>query len=231
MSTKEHPIIMSAESVRAILDGQKTQTRRVIKPQPVPTLEKICLVSDRWEIGQEGYVPADQRNTWQCNTVIKCPYGKVGDRLWVRETWDFRAMKGACAVNRIVIIGYEADDTAKAVHVPLGYNPVVHRKKRSSIHMPKWAARIWLEITNVRVERIKDIDENDACAEGCELYTPETNLGPERTFQRLWDSINKKRGFGWEVNPWVWVVEFKRVESKAAAVADEVKIPGPKAAR
>lgn len=183
----EHPIIMSSEMVRAILEGRKTQTRRVIRnPQRL-----------------EGFMLKGEEAEW-------CPYGKPGDRLWARETMSL--WPGTVAV-------YNADGE----QMPSPLNPK-HQKwlnnySRStvpSIHMPKWAARIWLEITGIRVERVQDIDAVEAEAEG--MRRPK-RLCPDRhdeyileRFIRYWNSLNAKRGFGWDKNPWVWVIEFKRLQ-------------------
>ena len=178
--------------VQAILDGRKTMTRRVVKPQPA------------W-IGEPN-VPfktpdADPKG------IIKCPY-QPGDRLWVRETWaglpQFHNLNSE--IERYI---YKADEDA----TPLKWKP--------SIHMPKEAARIWLEVTSVRVERLQDITEEDAKAEGIAWERARKinrleNSGriidsAKAMFMRLWDSINAKRGYGWDINPWVWVIEFKKV--------------------
>ena len=196
--SKEHPILFTGDMVRAILDGRKTQTRRVIKnPQ---RLEGLMLEGEAGE--------------W-------CPYGVVGDRLYVRETW--------CA-------GIEWDDEKPSEIDPLcggndifylanGEKPEGYGKTRPNIFMPKWAARIWLEITGIRVERVQEITQDDIRAEGLWNYSEEYRneicmwrdsvYGIQQTglkwWKILWDSINAKRGYGWDVNPWVWVVEFKRV--------------------
>jgi len=189
--SKEHPILFTGDMVRAILDGRKTQTRRVIKnPQ---RLEGLMLEGEAGE--------------W-------CPYGVVGDRLYVRETW--------CA-------GIEWDDEKPSEIDPLcggndifylanGEKPEGYGKTRPNIFMPKWAARIWLEITGIRIERVQEISESDILEEGTftRNYPDLAQSKPQLQwvwdkFNKLWDSINAKRGYGWDVNPWVWVVEFKRV--------------------
>ncbi len=185
MST-ERPILFSSPMVRAILDGRKTQTRRVIKPQPEPVME---VLSD----GPHVTYTINARNT----SDYHCPYGGAGDRLWVRETWCphwagddcGEGPQGVCyaATNR------EPD--------PLRWRP--------SIHMPRWASRITLTVTGVRVERVQDITEADAEAEGCCVGVGAGNWrNTVHMFQGLWDSINAKRGYWWDENPWVWVVKF-----------------------
>ena len=200
---KDHPILFKAEMVRAILDGRKTQTRRVIKPQP----QMAQMISDR--TASLCY----PEMLWR-----ECPHGGPGDRLYVRETWGFCtdggndlhlrfAADNSCAE---IPIGHRAWASAKAKRLGIGLAP--------SIHMPRWASRIRLEIASVRVERVRDISEKDAEAEGIDCTEPfkvpyrgQYMATPELRFSFLWDSINAKRGFGWDVNPWVWRIEFKRL--------------------
>jgi len=190
---KEYPIIFNTEMVQAILDGSKTQTRRVMKPQP-----KHLPVS--WGcVGGKGFGFFDAE--WN---PVKCPYGQVGDsRLWVRETWY-------CATDKKTLLGYKADGD---------YPHDCFYMIRPSIHMPRKYSRITLEITDIRVERVQDITEDDADAEGVPILEPDdfpvagATYGISRQrFVHLWDSINAKRGYGWYVNPWVWVIEFKEIE-------------------
>lgn len=199
---KERPILFSGPMVRAILEWHKTQTRRVMKPQ---------LLQPDGARHKKLEVP---------NVLKLCPYGKPGDRLWVRETWLARG-GGAAALYRA---DYEDVEAAGLGGLYGGWKP--------SIFMPRWASRITLEVVNVRVERVQDITEADAIAEGvtceergekCSGFRPpgNTSIDPEECpscidgyipiYQRLWDSINSKRGFGWETNPWVWVIKFKRL--------------------
>lgn len=187
---KERPILFSGEMIRAILSGNKTQTRRVLNP----LCRQFPIVHfERWGIPYKDIVD------WQYNDAgnplwvstepdgttreWKCPYGEPEDRLWVRETWavygQFQSGEGYC---------YRADgDKAGIVWRP-------------SIFMPRQACRIKLEITGVRVERLQDISEEDAQAEGV------AGVG---TFGVLWNEINAKRGYGWDTNPWVFVIDFK----------------------
>ncbi len=191
---KERPILMNTENVKAILDGRKTQTRRVIKPQP-----------DFTEY-PDGKILPYEWSEWMAK--VKCPYGQVGDRLWVRET--------------VVIDGY-LDLYYKVDNTPLPTPPNDWKGYRGgewvgnipSIHMSKWMTSRWLEITEVRVERVQEITEEDVKADffigqivnGRLVITPAT----KETAPELWDSINAKRGYGWEVNPWVWVISFRRL--------------------
>lgn len=177
---KERPIIFSTPMIRAILDGRKTQTRRVAKD------------------------PA--RCEWLDGMWTACPYGCVGDRLWVREA--IYHCNGKWQQPNQEWIRYKATDKQPDADWPL----------RPSIHMPRWASRIALEIVEVRVERVQDITEVDAKAEGVHgeypADRPPTAIfsGPYRAqFSRLWNSINAKRGFEWAKNPYVWVVSFRRI--------------------
>ena len=209
----ERPIVFSAPMVRAILAGTKTQTRRVLKLQPPAGAEHHSLadVGHPWHdiYGHDG--PAVHR--------VRCPYGQPGDRLWVRENF--------CPIypqdphyNGGRPIEYDYAATYKHGH-RLG-DLIGEKKKWSpSIHMPRAASRITLEITGVRVERLQDISEADAQAEGCSLecMTPTGDdsgsaiYGPGG-YLALWESI--KGAGSWDANPWVWVVEFKRAEGEAA---------------
>lgn len=196
MPTNEHPILFSGEMVRAILDGRKTQTRRIIKPQP----EKI--------LPQEGWYEL-------------CPYGKVSDRLWVRENIRTLCYEGRTDFEYgSFLIEYIAD--GKIIRCPdknegwWRHNWHIRPATTiSSRFMPKWATRIWLEITGIRVERVQEISGENAQKEGWprdqELY-PMMNTGhkAKRWFRFLWDSLNTERGFGWNVNPYVWVISFRK---------------------
>lgn len=201
-TVKEHPILFKGEMVQAILDGRKTQTRRVIK-----------LADGR--LPDESDIPAHYGNeiltyimdfskTYPFWKQLDCPYGKPGDRLWVRETWGYSCgVYGNPPECNASCIMYKADDNNAT-------NPDDGRW-RPSIHLPRWASRIDLEITDVRVEQVQDITPRDAFAEGVrDNYLHQAPDWMDRqAFQELWDKINKPRGYGWDVNPWVWVVEFK----------------------
>jgi hypothetical protein len=191
---KEKPISFNSEMVRAILDGRKTQTRRVIKPQPGVGSYKGWVSSQGvWRNTQS--FPGDR---W------KCRYGQVGDRLWVRETF----WQGNSPTYGKHCVVYHADKKI-AWHEGTPFdNPDLEKdfRKMPSIFMPRWASRITLEITDIRVERVQDISLEDMWCEGV-LGTSDELLAS--MWYDLWNSINEKRGYGWEVNPWVWVVEFK----------------------
>jgi hypothetical protein len=220
----DRPIIFTGENVRAILDGRKTQTRRIIKDsclQQAP-FDEISPIMNKKPYCKNGeWFYELQATVDSCDRYkIKCPYGVVGDRLWVRETW--RCTGGGDLRNII----YRADgDSAMSycgiddgrtgiLHVPephwAEWDRLVYKTNRgcnwrSPIHMFKWAARLWLEITGIRVERVRNITDEDAKAEGVIVR----NIGdrPYHAFKNLWNSIH---GDGaWERNDWVWVVEFK----------------------
>ncbi|MDC8446071.1 MAG: hypothetical protein LV471_09135 [Nitrosomonas sp.] len=188
-TTKERPILFSVPMVRAILDGRKTQTRRVVKPQPL-------FVAD----------PNVPFKTASCDPkgIINCPYGKPCDRLWVRETFaiiDDESGYGSAYIE------YKAscDKPERIIWKP-------------SIHMPRWASRILLEVTNVRVDKLRDISEEDAMAEGYISTAIVNDAGDDYTgeyaaeaFRTLWKSPINGQG-SWDLNPWVWVVEFKVLE-------------------
>jgi hypothetical protein len=227
---RERPILFSAPMVRAILEGRKTQTRRVCTPTAFYSNET--------------------------RAKRPCPYGHPGDQLWVRETWNcFHDLTDAERTKQDKILrrfqdGKVRDIVAEAMALPVGsgerraiyaadfgdwaYDPDSDLHWRPSIFMPRWASRITLEITDVRVQRVQEISEEDALAEGVEpLSMTEQEIadlqisdsapwekklamamGPgcfshKFTFQMVWDSINAKRGYGWSANPWVWAVTFR----------------------
>jgi hypothetical protein len=210
---KERPILFSAPMVRALLDGSKTQTRRIVKPQPhIDAAGNFCVGKSCY--GQDGA----GRPVTKAFVEWHCPHGKPGDRLWVRETWAqpaaldpgptvYRADYPAC-----VLKGYE--------NVPA----VDDITWKPSIHMFRRDSRVLLEIVSVRVERLDDCSAADAVAEGIrrvgpgfERWHPDpadvhhtgSTQDPLLAYRGLWESIN---GAGsWAANPWVWVVEFKRV--------------------
>lgn len=193
----EKPILFSTPMVQAILDGRKSQTRRLVKPQPPHHTFSRMKGGHGCEIEvANGY-------------FMKPPY-QSGDRLWVRETWFCDECDPDCA-------GKENEDECPFNHVgnccygyKAQYTTGWHEKIkwRPSIFMPKEAARIWLTVTEVRVERLQEISDCDAWAEG---IVDEVPFGTAQTlFRELWDSINAKRGYGWDTNPWVWVISFEK---------------------
>ncbi len=206
---KERPIIFSAPMVRAILEGRKTVTRLGVKPQPeghywewVPGYvgEYRHEGDNLWHFAHR--IP--QNPQWDCERQIRCPYGQPGDRLWVRETWCYAwddEREGWTDPERYC---YRAD----GVEV-INVDDSECSPWKPSIHMPRRASRITLEVTGVRVERLQDISDEQALAEGVDRTNALYKGNSRRLFADLWDSIN---GFGsCAVNPWVWVVEFKRL--------------------
>ena len=209
---KERPILFSAPMVRAILDGSKTQTRRVVKPVGKDDSFALVDYGDGWwpyrSDDGESSIRADGNET-----PISCPYGKKGSRLWVRETWQ--AVNGNDRARHIVT--HPAPDRGWIEYAATPRTDEPAYKWRPSIHMPRWASRITLEITDVRVERLNSISEADARAEGAPGYEEGIDAPPPdedcewsyyASYRRLWERIN---GSGsWDANPWVWVVQFKR---------------------
>jgi hypothetical protein len=216
---KERPILFSGEMVRAILAGRKTQTRRVIKD----------ATGAYWD--HRGYQPVVKegsihhwifQETGQVNpywTPRDCPYGQPGDRLWVREAFIVTPPCWTDNENDYNIrddndegriIEYTATCDREAIRCAADY----HLHVRPSIHMPYWASRIKLEVTKIHAQRVQEISGMDAKREGVNIpaYLPQDGADLDwarMEYSHLWDRINAKRGFTWESNPWVWVVEFK----------------------
>ncbi len=186
---KERPILFNTEMVRAILDGRKTQTRRPVKPPPPDNTYSFHAIQGFNELAA-CFISSDMTKQAHWTKL----HSKVGDRLYVRETWAVEKRKE----KRIV---YKANNS----NTPIDFD-----RWRPSIHMPKYLARIWLEITDIRVERVKDITMEDSINEGVKtLLNFEKNYGMNArgAFIDLWNSIYKN----WKDNPWVFVREFKRV--------------------
>lgn len=207
----ERPIPLYRHEVCAVLDGRQTQFRRAMKPQPPK--------GDYWNAEEHMFMREGSR----LGLFRKCPYGVPGSTLWVRETWAHSFECGHYNhLHGNTKIIYRADN---------GCSP---DRWRPSIHMPRWASRLTLEVTDVRVERVQDISEKDVMAEGvydniaCLCSDEELidgvrfcgNCGRRLVdlvdghFVPFWDSINAKRGYPWESNPYVWVVTFKRIEGR-----------------
>lgn len=233
---RERPIIMGADSVRAILAGTKSQTRRVVTclggNRGGPVTEKTGVLY--WRPGEE-----DPTRWCGCDGLgslgwVRCPYGVVGDRLWVREAWaGLDELADGTSPDPPQTIGYRADHTAVVFGAGLVPRPADTRhwnwehssvRWRPSIHMPRWASRLTLEIASVRVERVQSITEADARAEGVALgqrpcsYVGRCNSGrcPAHNyvpaFAALWDSINGARpGCSWADDPWVFAISFRRL--------------------
>lgn len=210
---RERPILFSAPMVRAILSGEKTQTRRTVRPQP--DVARPGDISTGTAFAARS--TSDDKHLGRLGAVIQCPHGQPGDRLWVREAWQ-HANHPDGPYRSGVTVHYRADYIDDP-HGPGGEKSPEGRYRtwRPSIHMPRAASRITLEITGVRVERLRDISEADALAEGL-TPTPggwwsgaegQAAPTPQGAYALLWDSINGPGS--WGANPWVWVIEFRRI--------------------
>jgi len=203
---KERPILFSGEMVRAILDGRKTQTRRIVKPGWIPLVEEVLRVNGKWVFDVlEG--------------ELKSPFGRPGDHLWVRETAGSTKGNGITTVYRADGVKDDSGERTgwwfgdRFIHGEFGWIP--------SIHMPRSKSRITLEITDVRVERLQEISEADAKAEGIDPQWPykvemveDGDSVTRAQFSDLWDSVYEYDGpRGWDANPWVWVIDFKKIEA------------------
>jgi hypothetical protein len=207
---KERPIIFNGDMVRAILDGRKTQTRRPCRDQ---TPCKYAFEKDMptWPDGELYTGWTKDIAGLAIKIPTKSPYGEAGDRLWVRETWGLKTGSQNDHSSRV---SYRAGGD-KLVYwqdgdrIPEKYGYSLEPDKwRPSIHMPRWASRITLEVVDIRVERIQEIDGADCYREG------KREPNPVEKFHGSWDSIYAAKGTGWDANPWVWVVEFKRLEAE-----------------
>ena len=211
----EHPILMNGESMRAILAGRKSQTRRVVRPQPpVCWKEPKYTVYRTWvnRISDGTYIYVNDIPPSHATFPIgRCPY-QVGQILWVRETWG-AVWPGEDEVPTIreCEIEYRADLPAGCTDYP-GQWPAEDAigcddapKWRPSIHMPRWASRVTLRITDVRVQRVQEISAEDATDEGIRSALARVE------FAELWDGINAKRGYLWADDPWVWALAFEVV--------------------
>ena len=240
-ATNEHPIPFSGSMVRAVLEGRKTQMRRVIKPQPINFT------------GHKYIVPDHAPKAWHDYDgpfTDFCPYGAPGDRLWVRETWRVGGLDvGGYRSPIRVAIDYKASpeidrtpwvqgatgewllrmrdqtlDDANQKGVDQWDHGESPARWRPSIHMPRWASRITLVVKRVWVERVQEISPPDLVAEGVAtihdgcywgvFHEGERRMQHREAMHELWDSINASKGHGWNTNPWVWCVEFERIEVK-----------------
>lgn len=221
-SVKERPILFSGPMVRAILDDRKTQTRRVVHPQPSwRTKGPRHRLGDVYPWSWRLVAREEEIRAYRS---FACPYGRPGDRLWVRESFrlpgpidngigGFDRMSpqdAAVACFGIPTRWYEADGANLNSGAGFIGEP---GRLRPSIHMPRWASRLTLEVTSVRVERLQELTLADVNAEGVGSTTFIDARNARGHFARGWDSLNAKRGHGWDTNPWVWVVKFKRIAS------------------
>lgn len=226
----ERPVLFSGSMVAAILAGRKSMTRRVMHPQPaLPVVPRESVLSGEilW------CHPAPGDHTGILVKSYRCPYGKPGDTLWCRETWA-----------QVPRTAYHHDPSIPHRVSPDGHSWAVYREGwercqpcqwKPSIHMFRWASRLTLELVSVRVERLRDISEEDVAAEGIQAFTKDGKVfkywpcdphdgplkcawadlprDPREAFRHLWDRINgKKPGRSWADNPWVWTVSFRKVD-------------------
>lgn len=209
---RERPILFSSPMVRSLLEDRKTQTRRVINPQP-PSIEQVTKKSG----AGYSWMPPDRITpyfrvagpVWAVRELmgerpeLRCPYGVPGDRLWVRETWQ-----ESDSGPELYAADYESKEQAGV------------ERWRPSIYMPRLACRIVLELTGVRVERLQAITEDDSRAEGVECGSQSEGMFTARhAYAKLWDDINGKRA-PWESSPWVWVLSFRRLSTAEAKGAN-----------
>ena len=214
---KEHPILFSSPMVRAILEGHKTQTRRVIKG-----VDGNDRFVDKWIYSKALFTDniLNLVSRKPHDFLVKCPYGLEGDRLWVRETWAHDEPNcDDIHCGNPDHIWYHANETKIVADSFAG-----KARWRPSIHMPRWASRINLEILKIRVERLQDITKEDISAEGIKRTAGGEWLAPlagvpdypwdyaHEAYAALWNDLNDKRGYGWDVNPFVWIIEFERVK-------------------
>jgi hypothetical protein len=226
-AVKERPILFSGPMVKAILEGRKTQTRRVIKPQPAD------LRGDHFQ-GESLFntmIRKDLESDWRS---LACLYGQPGDRLWCKEGWRFASINHGSPrqfwtvqFRDFAVLPHPQPDQDLISHLTAkdtfteGATGIAFGRWRSSLHMFRWASRITLEITEVQVERLQSISEEDAKAEGVEsihfqILKPWVGYPVYREpFARLWESINGKGS--WELNPWVWAITFRRIDKEALA--------------
>ena len=231
---KERGLPMRQHELSGILDGSRTQFRRLIKwdSEGPPVGEGIRIrdlvpESDKHWSEEWGWSDADGDRGGSLS--IGCPYGQPGDRLWVRETWAIRdcghrvpldTFAADWPVKRLMYIATDDAPSETSKGKPYWWN------KRASTTMPRWASRLTLEVVAVRVERVQEISMADAKAEGLESAGKNSWWGGRKrgtckimranarmAFVDLWDSINANCGYGWDTNPWVWVVDFKRIEN------------------
>jgi len=214
----DRPILFSAPMIRALLAGVKTVTRRIVKLPPAPTHRGGW---DPTTVGGHGVVDAhgspvpEHAAIWNQTSgkIIVCPYGSRGDRLWVKEThaliWPGGDGPPDDVRDHAIEYRADTDGVCRPGEWPLGEpgSP----KWKPSIFMPRWASRITLDVTEVRVERLHAITEADARAEGCTGMPHFVDVTPREEFEQLWRGINGEES--WDENPWVWVVAFGMVRS------------------
>lgn len=221
---KERPILMNGAMVRAVLDGSKTQTRRLVKGFQIPKFDHASSDLDHayWAIAQNHprwgfcvFGSTEQKCADQLAQSRCCPYGQVGDQLWVRETFSDVYGNGGNEEERLEHVMYRVDGDTDPYLIGGRWTP--------SIHMPRWASRIQLEITSVRVEQLQDIIDADILAEGIDtermaemqdsydMVCAGPDFSGRATLKSMWRDLWESTGGDWEANPWVWAISFKRV--------------------
>lgn len=233
----ERPMLFSGELVRAILDGTKTQTRRPVKYEyghgghPRHPFAPHAAEKDNFVTHSGPYSSIKKELIWfygwgNCRW-LKSPFGQPGGRIWVKEKHYVTELIGQGAGNMFLSYQdeFETDDPESSEHRPWRHDltPRVKFGPRPSVHMPRWASRINLEITGVRVERLQDASKGDLVHEGwpdadevataCKTMHEYIDDSVVEWFADAWDAIYAKQGLGWDANPWVWVVEFRRAEA------------------
>lgn len=230
MTTKELPVVFSAQEVRAVLDGRKTQFRRLVKGLRlnIGTSNSNYKVLDTHLVNGELYFLYERNGHKYRHLTTKCPFGEPGTRLWVRETWQYAAKKYCSCTSSSIF--YPCDDWMKRTGCKSDRREIVYAaeggstKWRSSTTMPRRVSRITIEVTYIRVERLQDISEADAIAEGMQRSRvnywcgaqhkahafPRQMASAKAAYADLWDSKYAKTT-PWESNPWIWRVAFRRV--------------------
>lgn len=242
-AVKERPILFSGEMVRAILDGRKTQTRRIVKPQPVDFVFGAAGTHPAFAAPHciDGYNAIGVDRVNECIDYLRKPYARPGDHLWVRESFyvdlfpwaEGERLPKECTDEIREEIYYMADGPCCSQIPECACAEVGKPKWRPSIHMPRWASRITLEVTSVRAERLNDISGEDAFKEGIDVEACDQTVccrdygskgdawfvhwgddkdeddAARESFQSLWESINGPGS--WDANPWTWVIEFTRI--------------------
>jgi hypothetical protein len=226
---KERPIIMTAESIRAILDRRKIQTRRVMNPQPFPC-DHAQFTEASWKDAPTAWV-SDDDGDWFCDycgnginsageSIYKCPFGQPGNRLWIREGWAAHKRHDKKKPSDIPPFSWRYHKEAIESGLPENRCDKMG-KWRNAMYMPRWASRITLEVIEVRVEQVQSISEVDCRLEGCgPLFK---TLSRDR-FAAVWQSINGKRANGkyaWKKNPYIWAITFKMLKGESDASGDQ----------
>ena len=209
---REQSIIFNSEMVKAILDGRKTMTRRPIKLRT--SVNPHSSLSEQGKIYSIGDMQRETELTKNTKPNYPCPYGQQGDRLWVREKWGLIDLESGYAYDGLIPPKFAREEYEVAYYADWSdFIDSLFHKWRDALYMPKWTHRITLEITEVRVERLQEITEEDVISEGTPNHPGQFREGNMEAFVRfayVWNSLyTKKSEYQWEANPWVWVIEFR----------------------